>query len=233
MSAVHALIAHLIEADEDEEGDFDIKDVASSETFAGRAEVTRHGRWKVVDMPNYAFLISYLTPVAYHDKQLDAYYQTSKQWSPATNKHIRAWQQQIWKSPEHQANAAYWEQSDALPGTHWVRYPTFTPKKQSEISELFRKLMATMEIKPHAKRRLYHVDPRMRSGSPWTSRVSKWASGHLKHHDSGEQGLPRPEHAKGADPELDKFFGDFSPDEAEMWDWQQSEVRSQEPHEPD
>jgi hypothetical protein len=227
MNDFSTIIAHLLEADEDE---LSVKDVQPEEPVAGKATVTRHGRWKIVDMKDYTFLISYLTPVAYLDKATGTYYQTKKQWSPTTNGHIRSWQQMIWKSPEHQANQDNWEPSEYNPGGHYVRYPTFHRKRQDEISGLFKTLMKTMEMKPHLKRRLYHVDPVMRQGSPSAYRAGQWVSGHGKHHSSGEQGLPKPSRWSH-EPDLEKFFADFTPDEPEIYDWQGSGYRSQEPHE--
>jgi len=231
MTAIQSILAHLLEAEEE---DFELKDVETTEPVGGRAKVTRHGRWKTVDMLHYTFLISYLTPVAYHDKLLDAYYQTRKQWSPTTNGHIYQWQHQISKSPEWQNNPdnKVWEPpTEWRPEGYWrMESPKFTYKKQDEISNLFKKIMATMELKPHEKKRLYHVNPLMRKGAPGRGR--QLYGGHLKHHEAGTQGLPRPDLWKHQ-PELEKFFGDFTPDEAEMWDWQQGERRSQEPHEPE
>jgi hypothetical protein len=235
MNQVSSILAHLLEAEED---DFGIKEVEPTEPVAGRAQVTRHGRWKVVDMPHYTFMVSYLTPVAYYDKLLDAYYETRKQWSPTTNGHIQQWKHQIFKSPEwneRQDNKEWEPPTEWRPEGYWrTNYPKFSYKKQAEISALFKKLMATMELKPREKKRLYHVAPVMRAGSEAARRASQWVSGHGKHHDSGEEGLPRPgDWRHREDPDLGKFFADFEPDEAEMWDWQQSERRSQEPHEPE
>lgn len=223
------LLAHLLEADED---DLSVKDVQSEEPVAGKTTVKRHGRWKIVDMQDYTFLISYLTPVAYLDKATGTYYRTKKQWSPTTNDHISGWQHMIWKSPEHQANQDYWEKSEYNPEGHYVRYPTFHTKRQDEISGLFRTLMKTMQMKPHQKKRLYHVAPIMRRGHPGAYRASQWVSGHGKHHSSGEQGLPMPDDWElRTKPELQAFFHDFTPDEPEIYDWQGSGYRSQEPHE--
>lgn len=221
MSDFDQLITRLVESDEDE--DFDLKDITVPEEVpaAGKTTVKRYGRIKVVDMPLYTFLISYLTPVAYYDKTFRIYYRTLKQWSPTTNRHIEEWRRMIWKSPEWQKDEKNWEPSSVGDG-HWVRYPSFRRVRQEKISGLFRKLINTMEMKPHEKRRMYHVDPRMRQGSA----PKRWISGHLKHHDTGDEGLPRPD-----DFTYSKFFQDFDPAEPEIWDWQGSSYRSQEPYE--
>ena len=226
MDATRQILSHLLEAD-----DFDIKDVYQPPEHpeAGRTTVKGYklGRMKVVEMPLFTFLISYLTPVAYHDKRLGTYYKTSKQWSPTTNGHIHEWMSMIAKTPEWKDNPANWEPSEYNPGGHYVKWPTFHSKTQRQISKLFRELISTMEMKPHMKARLYRVDPRMRSGSK-TNRGAPWVSGHLKHHDTGEQGLPRP-----GDPGFEEFFKDFNPDDPDYHDWQGSGYRSQEPYDPE
>jgi hypothetical protein len=226
MGSVNAIVAHILEADDESL----VKDVLSDpREVAGRTEVKgyKRGRLKVVDMPGYTFLISFLTPVAYYDKGLGTYYQTSKQWSPTTSQHIQDWKYMIYKSPEHQADQRNWEKSQYDPTGHSVRYPQFHRRRQKAISALFRSLIPTMQMKPHMKRRLYRVDPRMRQGSQ-SNKGAPWVSGHLKHHDTGGEGLPRP-----GDPGFGSFFTDFDPDDPEYWDWQGSGLRSQEPHEPD
>lgn len=218
------IIAHLLEADEDDL----VKDVTRppERPIAGPTKVKSYkiGRMKVVDMPYFTFLISFLTPVAYHDKESGTYYQTSKQWSPTTNGHIRTWQAMIAKTPEWAEDPKNWEKSEYNPEGHYVRWPTFHNKKQKQISALFRSLIPTMVMKPHMKARMYRVDPRMRKGSS----PKRWISGHLKHHDTGEEGLPRPDEREFAE-----FFADFDPDDPETWEWQGSSYRSQEPYEPD
>lgn len=222
------ILSHLLEADEE---DFGLKDVSDPFlTPAGPATVTRHGRWKVVDMAGYTFLISFLTPVAYLDKGTGTYYRTRKHWSPTTEDHISYWQRAIAKSPEYTANPDNWEDSQYTPGQRYIKYPRFQRKRQDDITGLFRKLMMTMQMKPHHKRRLYHVDPNMRSGSEGQRRAHQWVSGHLKHKDTKDQGLPR---KHWSEPGYAEFFSDFDPDDPEFWDWQQSERRSQEPHEPE
>jgi hypothetical protein len=79
-----------------------------------------------------------------------------------------------------------------------------------------------MEIKPHEKQRLYHVDPKMRQGAGFKK---PWLSAHLKHHITGVEGLPHPD-----EPGFEEFFRDFTPDEPEDWPWT-SGLRSMEPHE--
>jgi hypothetical protein len=197
MNEVNAILNRLLE----DEGDFDLKDL---ETKAGPATVKRHKnqRMKVVDMPGYAFLISYLTPVAYLDKSTGTFYRTKKQWSPTTNGHISTFS--------------------------WMHhYPHFEWKRQAEISELFRTLLKTVEMKPKDKQRLYHIPPEMRQNYRGPLNPGNWTSGHGKIHPAGEQGLPM-----GAeDPDLGGFFSDFNPANPDYWDWQQSNRRSQEPHE--
>lgn len=226
MNAAEDIIKHLLESEGEgaEDEDFDLKDVTEpgDEVVAGPTTVQRHGRMKVVDMPRYTFLISYLTPVAYYDKVFRTYYKTLKQWSPTTNGHINDWQGMIWKTPEWQKDEKNWEPSSVGDG-HWVHYPRFKRVRQEKISKLFRELVHTMEMKPHLKRRMYHVDPKMRQGSM----IGKqWVSGHLKHHDTGDEGLPRPDDSK-----YGKFFQDFDPAEPEIYNWQGSGYRSQEPYE--
>jgi hypothetical protein len=225
-----SIINRLLEADED---DFSVKDIAEPEAapIAGKTQVKRFGRWKLVDMPGYTFLISFLTPVAYLDKSLGVYYETKKQWSPTTNGHIRDWRGMIWKSPEWKENPDNYRPSEHDPEGKYVTYPHFQRKRQSEISALFRQLLHSMKISSAAKRRLYHVDPKMRAGSVGQERARHYRSGHLKHKDSGEQGLPRPT-GFGSDPYA-SFFQDFDPDDPEFWAWQQSDYRSQDPHETD
>lgn len=217
MSDIDQLINRLVEGDEDE--DFDLKDITlpDEELVAGPSTVKRHGRIKIVDMPLYTFLISYLTPVAYYDKTFKIFYETMKQWSPTTNRHIQQWSRMIADSPEWKNDERNWEPSSWNPEGHYVRHPRFKKVRQSKISGLFRKLINTMEMKPHEKRRMYHVDPRMRQGS---DSIATWASGHLKHHDTGEEGLPRPD-----DPGYSKFFTDFEPPEPEYFDWSDSMSR--------
>jgi hypothetical protein len=131
----------------------------------------------------------------------------------------------IHDTPEHQNDQRNWEPSEYNPGGHYVRWPHFHPVRQCVISDLFRKLIPTMIMKPHMKRRLYHVDPRMRRGN--TVDAGQWNSGHLKHHDTGEEGLPRP-----GDPGFGEFFKDFDPDEPEYFDLG-SDKRNREPYERD
>lgn len=210
---------------ESEEEDFSVKDITEPEAtlVGGPARVTRHGRWKLVDTPGYTFLISYLTPVAYYDKTFKQYFQTTKQWSPATNNHIDEWRRLIWKSPEWQKDERNREPSTWGENGYYVRFPRFKYRTQAKITELFRKLLPLLTIKPHEKRRMYHVDPRMRQGA----KLKKtWVSGHLKHHDTGEEGLPHPD-----DPHFADFFQDFEADEPQVWDWQSSSYRNQEPYE--
>ena len=234
----NSILNYLLETEEDDDfSSKDVTDIGSEEVFAGPTTVQRHGRWKVVDMINYTFLISYLTPVAYHDKRTGAYYRTKKQWSPTTSDHIRQWQQQIAKSPEwkdNPANRVFDPPTEWNPeGRWWTPYPGFESKRQDEISGLFRKLMTTMDIPVEHKKRMYHVDPNMRQGSTGQIAARRYMSAHNKHKDSGEQGLPRKDWRGMTEPELEKFFSDFNPDSPEFWDWQQGERRSQEPHEPD
>jgi hypothetical protein len=211
MSSLSSVIAFLMESDEDE--DFSIKDLTEpgDELHAGPTKVERHGRIKIVDTDRYTFLISYLTPVAIYDKVFRQYYRTSKHWSPTTEKHIDRWRGMIRNTPEWRDNPANWEKADWNPGGHYVRYPKFKIIGQAKLSKLFRDLIPTMEMKPHEKRRMYHVDPRMRRGSE----VEKtWLSAHLKHHDTGKEGLPRPD-----EPGYEEFFADFDPPEPETFDW--------------
>lgn len=221
MNALAQIINFILEAEDE---DFDLKDVAEpNQVVGGRATVKRYGRFKIVDTPRYTFLISYLTPVAYYDKQTENYYQTSKQWSPTTNTHIGDWKGMIWKSPEWQANPDNKEESEWGGQKHIsVRYPRFHRKRQAFISKLFREMIPQLQMKPHEKRRMYHVHPKMRQGSG----LSKtWLSGHLKHHDSGDEGLPRPD-----DPGYEGFFTDFEPHEPEIFDWS-SGLKNMDPHE--
>lgn len=221
------IIKYLLESDEedDDEG-FETKELVEpgDEVVAGPTTVKRFGRMKLVDMPRYVFLISYLTPVAYFDKLFKTYYETTKQWSPTTDDHIKVWQSMIWKSPEWQADEKNWEPSDVIQGNHWVRYPKFKRKRQSVISGLFRELMLSMEMKPHQKRRLYHVDPKMRKGAA----INKtWMSAHLKHHPTGAEGLPSP----GQERRFEPFFKDFDPHKPEEWSWEQTGYRPSIPRE--
>jgi hypothetical protein len=227
VNAADQLIKHLLEAEEDfGDEDVDVKELTlpGEEVVAGPTTVKRVGatRMKIVDMPRYTFLISYLTPVAYYDKIFRQYFRTLKHWSPTTNDHISQWQSMIAKTPEWKDNPDNWEPSTWNPEGHYVRYPTFKRLRQERISKLFRELVLTMEMKPHMKRRMYHVDPRMRSGS---GLAKGWLSGHLKHHDTGHEGLPSPD-----DPGYEDFFADFDPDKPEIWDWS-SGLRNLEPHE--
>lgn len=211
---------------ESEEEAFGIKDLEQSEPpVAGPTTVSRKKsaqRWKAVDTERFNFCISYLTPVAYWDKQLGIFYCTSKQWSPTTNQHIQDWKSHIRQLPVYANNPDNLEKTEYSPNGY-VRYPSALSKKQVEISALFRSLIPTMQMTPRSKRRMYHVDPRMRPGS----RPKPWISGHLKHHDTGVEGLPRPGE-KG----FEEFFSDFDPDDFEEWDWQGSSYRNQEPYEP-
>lgn len=199
------------EAQEEEDEDLPIKDVTEpEELMGGPTDVKRFGRIKVVEMPNYSFLISYLTPVGYHDKISNVYYRTTKHWSPTTEKHIDEWKSLIRKSPEYEKNPNNWEKSE-YSEQKYVKYPSFKKRSQQDITALFRALMPKMKMKPHLKRRMYHVDPLMRQGSG----VSKsWLSGHLKHHDTGDEGMPRP-----SDSKFEEFFTDFDPHEPEHWEW--------------
>jgi len=217
------VVANLLEAEEEAE-DFDVKELVEpgDEVIAGPTGVKRFGRIKIVDMPRYTFLISYLTPVAYYDKVFNTYYQTTKQWSPTTNAHIGQWARMIWHTPEWQQNPKNQEPSNVFPGGHYVRYPRFKRLRQARISGLFRSLIPTMQMKPHLKRRMYHVHPLMRQGSEMRK---TWLSGHLKHHNSGEEGLPSPQ-----DREFAPFFSDFDPPEPENWEWS-SGLRNREPYE--
>lgn len=224
MNATLHILSHLLETADP----VSVKEISSlARPQAGEAKVKRFGRWKVVDMPDYQFLISYLTPVAYFDKRLGVYYSTSKQWSRTTNSHIRDWQRLIYNSPEWQSNPEnkeHHEPSEWRPeGYDSVVYPSFKRKRQAKISALFRELMRTMQMKPRMKRRMYHVDPKMRVGSGSKS----WLSGHLKHHHTGREGLPDP-----SEGEYSEFFKDFEPDRAERWNWWDG-PRDRMPHEPD
>lgn len=222
MNVLAEIVNFVLEAEDD---DFDIKDVAEpNQVVGGKATVERHGRIKIVDTPRYTFLISYLTPVAYYDKTTETYYRTSKQWSPTTNGHIQRWRSMIYKTPEWQANPENREPSTWSDTGFSVHYPRFKRRRQAFISKLFRDMIPQLQMKPHEKRRMYHVDPRMRQGSG----ISKtWLSGHLKHHDTGEEGLPRPD-----EPGYEEFFKDFEPHEAEYFDWSDSmSRRNTEPHE--
>jgi hypothetical protein len=72
MGSVNAIVAHILEADDD----FPIKDLTEPKPEpAGEVTVKGYklGRMRVVDMPGYTFLISFLTPVAYFDKGLGSY----------------------------------------------------------------------------------------------------------------------------------------------------------------
>lgn len=224
---MNAIVAHILEADDD----FPIKDLTEPKPEpAGEVTVKGYklGRMKLVDMPGYTFLISFLTPVAYFDKDLGSYFETSKQWSPTTNRHIQEWRGMIYKSPEYQNDPKNVEQGEPTawnPTGRSIHYPRFNPVRQRVISDLFRKLIPTMIMKPHMKRRLYRVDPRMRRGN--TADAGQWNSGHLKHHDTGEEGLPRP-----GDPGFGEFFKDFDPDEPDYFDWG-SGIRDTEPYERD
>ena len=222
LSAIRKCVDLLLEDEDDE--DFDVKELVDpgEEIEAGPTTVKRYGRMKLVDMPRYTFLISFLTPVAYYDRAFNTYYQTTKHWSPTTNKHISRWQTMIWKSPEWQANPRNQEPSEYQGGGSYVRYPRFKRKTQEAITGLFRALIPSMVIKPHMKRRMYHVDPRMRQGSPITKR---WLSGHLKHHETGEEGLPKP-----GESGFEEFFTDFEADEPEVWQWG-SDLRDLHPYE--
>lgn len=231
MNEARAIVFQLLEADETD----DVKELAfPDQPEAGRTKVKRHGRWKVVDMRDFQFLISYLTPVGYIDKRTGVIYVTSKRWSPTTNQHIRDWLGMIQDTPEWKNDPENQVVEMPTPETPWrtepyryVRYPKTVKKRQKKISALFRSLMPTMQMKPHEKRRMYHVDPRMRTDTPETKRA-RWLSGHLKHHDTGQEGLPRPD-----DYGFRSFFTDFDPHDPEYWSWQGSSYRDQEPYEPD
>lgn len=224
MNAPLAIISFLLEAEDD---DLSVKDIGTPEVpVAGPTKVKRYGRWKVVDMPDYQFLISFLTPVAYLDKRTGVFYETSKQWSPTTNKHIGRWIRQIANTPEWRNDPKNHVQSEYDPGSTYVSWPRTVPRRQTRISALFRSLMPTMKISTAQKRRMYHVDPSMRYGAPIQRRAAEWQSGHLKHHDTGNEGLPRPGEAK----DFEKFFADFAPHAPEMYDWG-SGYRSREPYE--
>jgi hypothetical protein len=231
MNDTDQIIYHLLETDEDPE-EFDLKDLTEpgDELVAGPTDVKRFGRWKLVDMPRYTFLISYLTPVAYLDKVFGTYYETLKYWSPTTKQHIHDWQRMIWASQSWKDNPANWEKSEVNPENHYVRYPRFKRVRQAKISGLFRSLIPTMQMKPHLKRRMYHVDPGMRQGN--NSGGGHWESGHLKHHDTGEEGLPMPnERSYGLPkPDYGDFFKDFQPSEPEYYDWG-SGLRNTHPYE--
>lgn len=220
MNAVAKIVSFLTEAEDD---DFDLKDLTEPTPMqGGPATVKRHGRFKVVETPRFTFLISYLTPVAYYDKVTETYYETSKKWSPTTNKHISDWKQMIYKSPEWQANPENKEPSTWDPTGFSVGYPRFKRKLQAFISKLFRDTIPHLEMKPNEKRRMYHVNPKMRQGSGLSK---SWLSGHLKHHDSGEEGMPRPDE-RG----YEEFFKDFEPHEPEIYDWS-SGLRNNDPRE--
>lgn len=225
MSDISNLIHSLLEADEEE--DFPVKELVEPEPLrGGKTDVKRYGRFKVVDTERFTFLISFLTPVAVYDKVFRTYYQTTKQWSPTTNQHIRDWADMIWKSPEWQNDPANRRPSDYPGGTGYVASTHFKGISQQKLSKLFRDLMSTMELKPHLKRRMYHVDPRMRKGSEWQAKASQWTSGHLKQHDTGKEGLPDPgEHG------FEDFFADFEPSEANYWEWSNTGLKNLEPHE--
>lgn len=227
MKATDAILRSVLEAAED---DFDIKDVSRPEPEAGPTKVKRHGRYKIVDMQDFTFLISYLTPVAYYDKGAGVYYRTSKWWSGTTEQHIRNWQTDIWNSPDWKANPAAQEKSE-WSGNMIVRYPRFEKKPQKEISKLFHTLMKTMKMDRKEKARLYHVDPQMRQGS---YAAANYAGGHLKHHDTEEEGLPLNlgQLTKSGVP--GEFFQDFKPDMPEFYDWGSDYGRRDNtPYEPD
>lgn len=214
MTNINAIVRHLTE---DEEDDFELKDVAAPEG-AGKATVKRvkAKRMKIVDMADYTFLISYLTPVAYLDKNSGRYYQTKKQWSPTTNSHIGDWQRIIWKSPEWQADPAHQEASEYGGTQHtYVGYPKFERVPQAQISSLFRKLMKSMDMDPRDKKRLYHLPSRMRSGEG-----GDYMSSHDKLHPTGQEGLPLPSSwATNPDAEHRPFFKDFEPEIPDFYDW--------------
>jgi hypothetical protein len=44
-----------------------------------------------VNTDRYRILVSYQTPVAYFDRQLNQYHKTSKNWSRTTSRHITQW----------------------------------------------------------------------------------------------------------------------------------------------
>lgn len=217
MNELDQIIKSLLDSEEDEDEDVDLKDLTvPDEIVAGPTTVKRVGasRMKIVDMPRYTFLISYLTPVAYYDKLFKQFFRTLKQWSPTTNDHIGRWAGMIYRSPEWKNNPDNMEPREPTewnPDTTSLAYPRFKRVRQERISKLFRELVKTMEMKPHIKRRMYHVDPRMRQGNYV---ASKWVSGHLKHHDTGKEGLPSPE-----DRGYEQFFSDFDPIEPEYYEW--------------
>ncbi len=220
---MNAVVAHILEADDD----LPVKELTQAPgEVAGPTTVKgyKRGRLKVVDMPGYSFLISFLTPVAYYDKSLGVFYETSKQWSPTTSQHLQDWRWMIVNSPEYKNDPKNHEPSEWSERGYNVRYPKMQSRRQKDISALFRSLIPSMQMKPHMKRRLYRVDPRMRQGSK-TNQGAPWVSGHLKHHDTGDEGLPRP-----GEPGFGEFFKDFEPDDPEFWDWG-SGVRDQEPYE--
>jgi hypothetical protein len=226
MTNVAAIVSHLLE-DEDEE--LDVKG-AENEVTAGPTTVkrVRRTRMKIVDMRDFTFLISYLTPVAYLDKSTGIYYQTKKQFSPTTNVHIGEWEAIIADSPEWKADPAH-NKKDIYGDREYayVERPRFKLKRQAQISSLFRELMKSMRITPREKRRLYYVPPTMRQGSTASGGGPNWPSGHGKFHDAGEDALPRPTPYSS---DVAGFFSDFNPDDPEYWDWS-SGLRNMEPHE--
>jgi hypothetical protein len=220
----HIRLANVFETEEEEEL---LKDLS----IPTSATVTRHGRFKLVDFPGYTFLISYLTPVAYHDKAEHKFYRTSKWWSMTTEQHIRKWARMIWKSPSWANDPSNQEPSE-FGGKSYARYPDFAKKPQKEVSQLLFSQLRAGEMSPGAKRQMYHVDPSMRRGG--RAEREGWGA-REKHHDTGKEGLPV--HVS----DLEKagvpaeFYQDFKPDVPEFHPWETGGYgrRTYEPYEPD
>ena len=228
---VSSILHHVLEDEGEDEGpELDVKELSQA-PGAGAANVrkVRRTRMKLVDLPYYTFLISYLTPVAYFDKNTDTFYRTNKHWSKATERHISLWQRIIGTSAAWQADPRNHVASDYPGGQGYVPYPKFEWKAQDEISGLFRELLKTMEISQRGKERLYHVPPVMRRGSQAAGASSNWPSAHGKMHDAGNQALPR---QPGKEEDLRPFFQDFEPQDPEYWEWTNPGARrSNDPHE--
>lgn len=209
------LVHQLLEAEGEE--DLSVEQILAdlenaTPEFKGTVQKVRKTRMKIADFGRYVFCISYITPVAYEDKETNGFYKTSKQWSPTTNGHIWEFASVIHKRPEWQADERNWEPGDKWnPGGHYVRMPRFIRVPQEEISDKFREIFSTLKMGVKDKRKLYAVPKHFRADYEGAGHKTGWGS--YANLLRSKHEMPDDFEARKLNP---KFFDDFEPPEPEQ-----------------